>query len=269
MTRRWMAALAAGWVLVACGGGSSLPPGPGDDSQNPPIGNPDGSIDLPGDVVNPDDNNPDETPAESTSLWPLTTGSSWVYDIKDPVQGEFKKTVTVLGPREVPDTQGKMTAVLVHSRQDRTQSGMVYEEYSWQLELTNGLVVRLREEDHKDGAQIRATIWSPATVKSVARAPESLPWSYQSAVQEQTVLGDGTKEDSDPTYSWRVVEKGLTLQTKAGTFTNVIKVQRDKLNDAGEVKEGKERTYWLAPGVGKIREEGERTEELVSYDVKK
>ena len=26
---------------------------------------------------------------------------------------------------------------------------------------------------------------------------------------------------------------------------------------------------WLAPGVGKIREEGERTEELSAYDIKK
>ncbi|QSQ27880.1 hypothetical protein JY651_24575 [Pyxidicoccus parkwayensis] len=257
MSRRWMAALAAGWVLVACGGGNSLPPGDG--SRTP-------SGELPGDSVNPDDN----TPAAATSLWPLTTGSTWVYDIDDPdpMQGKFKKTVTVLGQREVPELQGK-SAVLVHSRQDRTVSGIVYEEFSYQLELTNGLVVRLREEDHRDGTQVRSTVWSPATVKSLARTPDALPWSYQSAVREQTVLGDGTKEDSDPTYTWRVVETGLTLTTKAGTFTNVVKVQRDKINKAGEVKEGKSRVYWLAPGVGKIREEGERTEELVSYDVKK
>ncbi|MFP2933613.1 hypothetical protein ACLESO_52445 [Pyxidicoccus sp. 3LG] len=267
MTRRWVAALAAGWVLVACGGGGSLPPGPDDNSNNPPLTDPI----LPGDPVNPDDppkDPDDENPAAPASLWPLTTGSTWVYDIEDDVHGNFKKYVTVLGPREVPDTQGKMTGVLVHSRQDRTLSG-VYEEYSWQLELTNGLVVRLREEDHKDSQKIRTTTWSPATVKSLARAPGSLPWSYQSAVRELVVMGDGSTDDKDPTYNWRVVETGLTMTTKAGTFTDVIKVQRDKLNDAGEVKEDKVRTYWLAPGVGKIREEGERTEELSSYDVKK
>jgi hypothetical protein len=235
--------------------------------------NPDGSIDLPGDPVTPDSEdppaNPEDPPAKPTSLWPLTAGSTWVYDIKDPVHGNFQKRVTVLGPREVPDTQGKMTAVLVHSRQDRLLSGVVYEEYSWQLELTNGLVVRLREEDHKDGSPVRTTTWAPATVKSLARAPESLPWTYQSAVQELTVLGDGSRENTDPTYRWRVVEKGLTLQTKAGTFTDVIKVQRDKVDDQGEVKEDKVRYYWLAPGVGKVREEGERIEELSAYEVKK
>ena len=273
MTRRWVAALAAGWVLVACGGGGSLPPGPGDQTQDPPMTNPDGSIDLPGDPVPPGDDPPgnpgEDPPAKPATPWPLTTGSSWVYDIDDGPNGKYRKYVTVVGEQEVPDTQGKMKGMLVHSRQDRTLSGVVYEEYSWQVELTNGLVVRLREEDHKDGDRVRTTTWSPATVKSLARVPESLPWSYQSAVQELTVLGDGSKENTDPTYNWRVVEKGLTVTVKAGTFTDVIKVQRDKLNDRGEVKEDKVKYYWLAPGVGKIREEGERIEELVHYDVKK
>lgn len=271
MTRRWMAALAAGWVLVACGGGGSLPPGPGD-TQDPPMQNPDGSINLPGDPVTPGEPPKDgEDPVvKPTTLWPLTAGSMWVYDIDEGAQGgRFRKYVKVVGEQEVPDTQGKMKGMLVHSRQDRTLSGVVYEEYSWQMELTNGLVVRLREDDHKDGTRVRTTTWSPATVKSLARIPETLPWTHQSAVLELTVLGDGSRENTDPTYNWRVVEKGLTLTVKAGTFTDVIKVQRDKVNDKGEVKPDKVRYYWLAPGVGKIREEGERTEELVQYDVKK
>ncbi len=268
MTRRWVAALAAGWMLVACGG-NSLPPG---DTQDPPENV------LPGDPVDPggppddggNDNGDDEEPAASTSLWPLTAGSTWVYQITgDRTHGDFRKTVTVVGPREVPEMQPAMTAVLVHSRQDRTATGSVYEEYSYQVELTNGLVVRLREEDHKDGDKVRTTTWAPATVKSLSRIPESLPWSNRNGVQELTVLGDGSEEESDPTYEWRVLETGLTVTTPAGTFTNVIKVQRDKLNDRGEVKVDKVRYYWLAPGVGKIREEGERTEELISYDIKK
>jgi cell wall assembly regulator SMI1 len=138
------------------------------------------------------------------------------------------------------------------------------------VELTEGIVVRVREEDFKNGQQVRTTTWRPATVKAVSRIPESLPWTNKNDVRELTVMGDGSEEESDPTYQWTVVEKGLTVTTKAGTFTHVIKVQRDKLNDKGEVKLDKVRYYWLAPGVGKIREESEeRTEELVSFDVKK
>lgn|GEM_PF-1231543 len=261
MTRRWVVALAAGWLLVGCGGGGSLPGGDG-----PGPSGPGGDVGLPGDK-DPNDNGPDD--AASKTLWPLTTGSTWVYDIQDPVHGNFQKHVTVQGPREVPGAPAGTTGVLVHSRQDRVATGVLYEEYSWQAEQSNGLVVRLREEDHRDGVQVRTTTWAPATVKSLARAPSTLPWSFTSAVQELTVMGDGSKEDSDPTYTWRVLEVGVTVQTRAGTFTNAVKVRREKLNDAGEVKEGKERTYWLVPGVGKVREEGERTEDLASYDIKK
>jgi hypothetical protein len=227
------------------------------DPGNPNPGNPD-----PG---NPDPGNPVN---ESKTLWPLTEGSSWVYDIQEGFN-RYQKTVKVVGRRDVPETKPALSAMLVHSRQDRV-GGLVYEEYSYQVELTEGIVVRVREEDFKDGNQVRTTTWRPATVKAVSRIPETLPWSNRNGVQEFTVLGDGSEEESDPTYEWKVVEKGLTLTTKAGTFHDVVKVQRDKINDKGEVKLDKTKYYWLAPGVGKIREESEeRTEELVSFDVKK
>jgi hypothetical protein len=34
-------------------------------------------------------------------------------------------------------------------------------------------------------------------------------------------------------------------------------------------KEAKDRTYWLVPGIGKVKEDGERLELLQSFDVKK
>lgn len=264
MTRRWMAALAAGWVLVACGGGGSLPPGPEGTQQQPPPELPGTPVD-PGTPVEPGPVTPD--PSKQT-LWPLTEGSTWVYEIEEDFT-RYQKTVKVVGRRDVPETQPVMPAMLVHSRQDRV-GGLVYEEFSYQVELTEGIVVRVREEDFKDGEKVRTTTWRPATVKAVSRIPESLPWTNKNGVQELTVMGDGSEEESDPTYEWKVVEKDLTVTTKAGTFTHVVKVQRDKLNDKGEVKLDKVRYYWLAPGVGKIREESEeRTEELVSFDVKK
>ncbi|RKH37317.1 hypothetical protein [Corallococcus sicarius] len=266
MKFRKMAALfAACGALAACGGGSgSLPTG--NDPGNPTT-NPDGSVDLPGNPVDPGGVKPDPK-AEYTSLWPLTQGSTWTYRITDPVNGVFNKTVTVLGQETVPDTQ--MTAVKVHSKQDRTATtGTVYEENSWQMELTNGLVVRLREEDITDGLRTRATTWSPAMMKSLATSPASVPWEHRDAVRELITYDAGGTEGKDPTYVWKVLAKDVTVTTPAGTFTNAIKVQRDKLNKSGEVKEEKQRLYWLVPGVGKVREEGERTEELSSFDVKK
>jgi hypothetical protein len=246
MRRAVLAALAAAVWLVGCGGGGSLPPG---GNPFPPT-----TPELPGLPVDPPGTDPDK-PGTIQSLWPLTTGSSWTYRITEPMRGIFDKRVEVLGPQRVPDTT--LTATAVRSVQPHL------EERSWQVELQDGVVVRLREEDLKGGALARVMTWSPATVKSLARAQEQ-GWSYESTIREVTRLGDGTVEEKERTYVWTVLAVNETVTVPAGTFTNTIKVQRDRAD-----KDDKRRIYWLVPGVGKVKEDGERLEELVSYDVKK
>jgi hypothetical protein len=244
MNRTILCALMAVMWLVGCGDGGSLPTNPGGQTPSDP--------ELPGTPAQPSDN---PTPEGPLSLWPLTTGSSWTYRITDPLKGIFDKEVKVLGPQGVPGTD--MTATLVRSLQPHL------EERSWQIALQNGVVVRLREEDMKAGGLARVTTWSPATVKSLAQAQQE-GWSYTSTIREVTRLDDGTVEEKNRTYVWRVLAVNETVTVPAGTFTNAIKVQRDRPDKAG-----KERVYWLVPGVGKVREDGERLEELVSHDVKK
>lgn len=245
MRRAVVAALAAVVWLGGCGSGASLPTGTGGtgaDASNPQ---------LPDAPAQPGDPKSDAAP----TLWPLTAGSTWTYRITDPTKGIFDKHVEVLGLQTVPDTT--MTATAVRSVQP------YLEELSWQVELQSGVVVRVREDDRKDGAVVRMTTWSPATVKSLAQAePEG--WSYSSSIRETVRQDDGTVDEKDQTYVWRVLAVNETVVVPAGTFTNAIKVQRDRPD-----KDGKERTYWLVPGVGKIKEDGERLEELSAYDVKK
>lgn len=241
MRRVLGAALAAMVWLVGCGGGASLPTGP-DSSANPQL--PDDPL-QPGDPGKP----------QVQSLWPLTQGSTWTYRITDPTKGVFDKNVEVLGQQTVPGTTATATAV---------RSVQPYlEERSWQVELQSGVVVRLREDDVKGGDVVRSTTWAPATVKSIAQA-QAPGWNYTSAIRETVRQDDGTVDEKDKTYVWRVVAVNETVVVPAGTFTNAIKIQRDRSD-----KEGKERVYWLVPGVGKVKEDGERLEELSAYDVKK
>jgi hypothetical protein len=234
--KRWSwATLMALVCLMACGEGGSLP-----------TTNPDGSVGLPDIPTSPD-------PGASPSLWPLTAGSKWTYRITDPVRGVFEKQVEVLGPQTVPET--RMTATAVRSVQPHL------EELSWQIDL-DGVVVRLREEDRKAGVLARVTTWSPATVKSLARA-QAVGWTFESRIHEVTREGDGTVEEKDKTYVWRVAAENETVTTPAGTFSNALRLIRERSD-----KEGSERTYWLVPGVGKVKEDGERLEELVSLEVK-
>lgn len=237
------AALAALVLAVGCGGGGSLPT------------EPDGAPD-PG---TPPDSGTPVTPAPQ-SLWPLTTGSTWTYDITDPQRGRFTKTVTVKGPGEVPGMPGTQ-AIQVESVQDTSP---VYTELSWQQEA-DGMVNRLREEDRRDGALVRTTVWSPATLKTLSQLRE-LNWTYtQGAVTEKIAMGDGTvTEEPEKPYVWRVVAVNESVSVPAGAFPNALRVVRTRADQPDS-----ERTYWLVPGVGKVKEDStDRLEELRSYSVK-
>lgn len=240
--RRWKwAALVAVGCWVGCGGGGSLPT------------HPDGTVVLP-DV--PGDPNT-QAPDPFTSLFPLTQGSTWTYRIEDPSLGQpFEKRVEVVGETPVPETTE--TALEVRSTQPHLA------EVSWQKEK-DGVVYRLREEDHKAGTLVRVTTWNPAAMKSLSgERPQG--WSFESTLNELTRYPTGTKKDDNDKkkYTWSVEAVNETVTTPAGTFPNAIRLQRKREDKVEPV-----RTYWLVPGIGKVKETGERTEELTAYDVKK
>ena len=57
---------------------------------------------------------------------------------------------------------------------------------------------------------------------------------------------------------WTVLANDVTLTVPAGTFENVIHVR--KVGSSSK-------EYWYARGVGKLKETGTQTEELVEYQV--
>jgi hypothetical protein len=240
MTKR-QAALAALLLAVGCGSGGSLPtepePGPG------------------GVVAPPPDDTPPITPV-AQSLWPLTTGSTWSYDIDDPQRGRFTKTVTVKGPAEVPGQPG-VQAIQVESVKPHIT------ELSWQQEA-DGLVKRLREEDRLPGGNLaRTAVWSPATLKSLSALRE-LNWTYtQPGVIERVAYFDGSvTEEPEKPYEWRVVAVDESVNVPAGTF-KALRVERDRTDKTSK------RIYWLVPGIGKVKEDSpDGLEELRSYSVK-
>ncbi|MBF5041497.1 hypothetical protein FGE12_03795 [Aggregicoccus sp. 17bor-14] len=236
-----LAAFAALVFTAGCGGGSL----PTDDGSGVDPG-----------PVNPQPN----PPASATSLWPLTTGSTWTYAITEKDGRRYTKDVTVKGLQDVPNQPG-VQAIQVESVQQRTP---VYLERSWQQE-SGGLVTRLREEDHHDGQLYSVSVWSPATLKSISASHE-VGWTYtQGEVTEKVAYTDGTPATSEPMkpYLWRIIAVNETVEVPAGKFTNAVHLQRDRTD-----KDGKVRDYWLVPGVGKVKEDGERLEELSSYSVK-
>jgi hypothetical protein len=193
----------------------------------------------------------DPPPPGDANLAPLGTGARWTYRITDPLRdAPFEKVVEVVGPQQVPGSTQQ--AILV------VDSEPTQEERGWILEQ-GGFVLRAREEDRKAGVLVRTTTWTPAAPKTLsAEAPAG--YTYEVTVREHEEHPvDSTVSDKDQTYRFTVVATNVQVTVPAGTFT-CLQVARVRLD-----KPGSDRTYWLARDVGKVREEGERTEELVAY----
>jgi hypothetical protein len=219
-TFSWVAALA-----VACGGGS----GGGGRTPPPKFVAPDGPV-----------------------LGRLTAGSTWTYQVTDPIQGTYQKQVVVLGPATLPGT-GQATTQL-----RETAAGV--ETLAWHSDA-DGLFLKWREEERVGGLLTKTTDWAPGVMKYLSRAAPA-GWTWQSDARETVTYPDGTKAVSDVSYVWTVVSASDRITVPAGTFdcVKVTKVNQDKVD--------KTKTYWFAAGVGKVREEGGQVEELASYDLK-
>jgi hypothetical protein len=183
------------------------------------------------------------------ALAPLDTGARWTYRVTDPLRGTFDKEVEVVGPSDVPESSRR--AILVR---DVEPTG---EERGW-VEVSDGLLVRHREEDVRAGLLVRATTWTPGAPKLLAAAADA-GFSREVTVHEREWHPDGSVSEKDPAYLFTVVATGVSVTVPAGTYT-CLQLDRQRL-DKVEPK----RTYWLAPGVGKVREVSDRVEELVRY----
>lgn len=229
--KRWWTGLVAVALLGACG-----PPIERDPPPEPPEC-------APGEC---------DPPAGNNSLWPMTVGSTWSYEIEDPLQGKWTKTVRVDSKGVIPGTQRE--GVLFVSEQPHLV------ERSWQLE-EDGLAKRVVEEDlDAAGAMKRQTSWAPLTIKALV-APQAVGWESRVQVIETIREANGEVDEKDKVFIWRVVETDVPI-TVAGQDHKAIKVLRER-----EDKDGHQRIYWFVPGIGKVREEGERTEILKAFEI--
>ncbi len=195
----------------------------------------------------------DVDPAEASrdTLWPLIEGSRWVYRIESDTDGIFQKEVTVRGEEDIPGTNGGRGIVVTSVQPER-------EERSWQV-FSNGVALRLREEDLRLGQLDQVMTWTPAVTKSLG-AIVAPGFVHEEDVRElvRSAAGD-VMDDKQKSFRW-VVEAVESISTPAGDFPEALRVRRVRTD-----KPEWERLYWLVPGVGKVREEGPRTEILVEY----
>lgn len=198
-----------------------------------------------------------DTPLEERLL-PLKVGASWTFSVTPAGGGASEtKTSSVEALEDVGDLKAGITAFRV--RTEKLDGATV----SWQEDLCDK-VVRHREQSFDLGDVLLSDqIFQPSKLRvdeTSAHTTMGATWiDAYSEIEEDPVTGDVvTTEKSE---SWTVEAAAESVTVPAGTFTAI------KLRRTSDVVGGSDKTYWFAPGVGKVKETGDQIEELTEYTI--
>lgn len=182
---------------------------------------------------------------------PLKVGASWAYDISEPGVDPRTKTSTVETFEDVGDRKTGVVAFRIRS--EKLDGATV----SWQEDRCTSIVRHREQSFDLGGARVSDQFYVPAKPR-VDETPEHLTLGARWTVSYTEVEVDpvsGTKTTSkDETWSVEAVDESVTVP--AGTFT-ALKVRKTTSGAADKL-------FWFAPGVGKVKEQGEQLEELRS-----
>ena len=206
---------------------------------------------------NDDKNDSDSGVEETTGPYlPWKVGNTWTYRVTN--NGVVSMKVVTIEAEEMVGGEGpnaEKTAFRVV-----TKKGKLDQTVSWQG--TDGdRVLRYREQSfHQSTGDLeQEEHWDPYKLHfdgSDEHTSSGADWLESYA---ETKLPAGkpseTKEERD---RWKVDSASEEVEVPAGTFRAVV-VQKA---GGGDLK-----TYWYVRGVGKVKETGGQTEELVDYKV--
>lgn len=184
------------------------------------------------------------------SWYPLATGNRWEYRVVDG-PNEFTKVRTVSGQQEVRPgvVAWRMESV------EGTRRVVAFNDY-----VPDVGVRRFRDElyDTTTDRLLEATDYEPFTLRFPPfRVGSGMLETY---VERQYDANDRLVDEKEKVHQWEVVSKDEVVTVPAGTF-HCMHVRRK--NASGS----KVREYWMAKGVGKVKEVGDFVEELTSWQL--
>jgi hypothetical protein len=191
-------------------------------------------------------------------LLPFKTGNTWTYRVTDGTE-TFTK-VTVVDPEEAVGGEGP-NADVVANRVTTTKKDGADKTVSWQ-KYEDGIVKRFREQSFQagDGTLELEEYWTPHRIhidETAAHTTEGASWLEE--YEETKLPVGGSPSTSSKRDRWTVQETNASVTVPAGTFDNAIVFVKSGAST--------QKTYYYVPGVGKVKELGGQTEELVSYEV--
>jgi hypothetical protein len=201
-----------------------------------------------------------KTPAQmpvGDSLLPWKTGNSWTYKVSGSKGASMK--VTTIGAEEPVGGTGPNKDK--RAFKVTTDKGGGDKTESWQA-VVGDSVVRYREVAYMSstGMPELEEVWDPYKVHVHSDAEHrsaGAKWVEEYEETKLTLL-DGMMTSAMASDAWSVDAPKVSVTVPAGTFEAVVLI---KASPSGM------KTYWYVPGVGKVKETGGQTEELVSYKI--
>lgn len=196
-------------------------------------------------------------PAASGSLLPWAVGNRWTYQVTE--DGEVSTKVNTIGEQEPVGGEGPNADVVAYQVTTSKKNGTDRTE-SWQAP-DGDRIVRYRERSYSasTGELVLEEHWDPSKLHidwSAEHLGEGATWIEE---YEETKLPVGEAESQSTRRDrWTVRAVAESITVPAGRFDAVVfqKVGSDT-----------PKTYWYVPGVGKVKETGGQTEELVEYEL--
>jgi hypothetical protein len=210
--------------------------------------------------LNPSADTPDAGGADVLAgvgpLLPWKAGNTWTFRVTE--GGQTSTKVTTVGPEEPVGGSGPNAGLLAN--RVTTRKGLNDTTSSWQSQV-GALIVRYREQAFHaaTGALELEEHWSPHKLHLDGSAEHTAAGATWLELYEETKMSPASSPVTTTARDrWTVVSQDEPVSVPAGTFRAVV------LQKAGS---STAKTYWYVRGIGKVKETGGQTEELVSYEV--
>ena len=192
------------------------------------------------------------TPPRAQRLLPFAVGASWTFRVTPLVGTPEDKTSTVEALEDVGGAKAGITAFRV--RTAKLDGSTV----SWQEDRCTS-ITRHREQTF-DLANVRNvdTIYTPDKIR-IDETPAHTTMGASWTVSYTEVTTDSANQVTTiaKDESWTVEATAESVTVPAGTFT-ALRLRKVTSGTA-------DKQYWFVAGVGKVKETGDQTEELVTF----
>jgi hypothetical protein len=195
----------------------------------------------------------------SKPLLPWAVGNQWTYRVTG--GGVVSMKVTEIGAEEVVGGTGPhkddMAFKVVTEKKDGTDKSI-----SWQQLMGDDKVLRYREQSFSKatGDLTLEEHWDPYKLHIDGTAKHTVAAATWLEEYDETKLpAAGQPTTASQQDRWTVQSADESVTVPAGTFKHALVITKAGGSNL--------KTYWYVRGIGKIKETGGQTEELVSYQL--